>query len=145
MIGFENIDSLKCSNKETCFSVSQRYLHSEISFLGSTRPKNLAQKYESNFTSITLPKFSDSGIDLLNEERVRLIEKRNKLLDCYSLSLLPNEIRELNRIDEQLDNIESDIASLQKTRCHEEISNLEKFIRDNEKRINKYTSELNSI
>jgi hypothetical protein len=82
--------------------------------LRSERPKDLGQKFESNFTPTTLPILPYIEIEQLHDTRNQLIEKRRELFNSWFLFLRPGKNKQIEIIDEQLDQIEHQIISLQK-------------------------------
>ncbi len=145
MIEFDNIDNIKSSQTEFSIVVPQRYIYSETHDLRSEGTNDFAQKFESQITSTTLPILPNIEIEKLNETRYQLIGKRNELLNSWFLFFRPNKRKQLHLIDKQLDDIEYQIISIQKFERESEAEYIAKFISENERQIQKYNSEKNTL
>jgi hypothetical protein len=141
MIGFDDINTFKPNKTELCAFVEQRYLVDEVPDLRSDR-NFLVLVFDSNLTPTTLPTPLDLEISKLHENQSRLIKQRNLIIDSSTFN---DENKELKMIDNQLDYIEASIASLENNFWQHEILDIDLFIQDNEKRIQRYISDLNSI
>lgn len=145
MIQFGNIDNFKSPETEFRIIVEQRILPNDISFLRSDRQNDLAHTFDSNLTPTSSRSLPYIEIERLNRTRDQLIEKRTKLLDSWFLFVRPYKKRKIEIIENQLDIIETQIIALQKDSRDHESAYIEKFISDNEKLIQQYNSNRNSL
>ncbi len=104
------------------------------------RQVNLANRFESNLTITSLSSAPSIDVEKLKTNLAQQIKKREKLLSSWFLSFRPNKMKEIQNIDKVLDNIEYQIISLQKDNREKEIADIEKFIAENNKIIQKYNS-----
>lgn len=140
MIGFDDINSFHPNKTEICSFAIQSYLVNEIDLRSDQNC--LVQVLDSNLTPTTLPTPFDLEISKLHENQSRLIKQRNLIIDSSTFNY--GSIQ-LQAIDNQLDEIEACIATLENNTWQQEILDNNYFIRENEKLIQKYLSDLNLI